>query len=205
MVGLSDPTTTPPPAIDGYRDAERRGLLPVVPDSAPTPLPGPGAGRLARRTMWGIVGIFVAMLVLVRTVPPALDAVDTSSAIAAPLLLACGLGMGAWVLRAWRRTGRRNIDELRHGYTTLTLTAGGFWLTLNPRWAANSQRTVGWDYRGVWVLAEDGTVKQSPDHSVLPPGPYPSRRPGYFELWSGRRWTGDHIPDPSMSMHAGGR
>jgi hypothetical protein len=117
--------------------------------------------------------------------------------LAAPLLGVTGAVALGSVLHAWREVGRRMIEELAHGYTTLTLTAGGFWLTLDPRWATNSQRTVGWDYRGVWVLAPDGAVKQTPDRSVLPPGLYPSRRPGYFQLWSGRSWTGDYLPAPA--------
>jgi hypothetical protein len=49
-----------------------------------------------------------------------------------------------------------------------------------------------WDYRGLWVLGNDGAVKQHPERAILAPGLYPSPyHETCWELWSGRAWTGD--------------
>jgi hypothetical protein len=96
---------------------------------------------------------------------------------------------GSWILLG--RAGTRAVAEMQHGYVTLTLANGTFWMqSLRP--FTNPRRPVGWNYSGTWVLADDGTVIASPQSDIIAPGFYPSaRRAGQFELWTGYMWTGN--------------
>jgi len=111
--------------------------------------------------------------------------------VATPLLLAGGLTLfWAWWWRWPQAFQQRKLEELAHGYTTLTWVFGGVGPRADGRFAHNQNR-IPWDYRGTWVLATDGRVLSAPDPSVEPPGFYPSpNRPRSLELWTGSAWYG---------------
>lgn len=161
----------PPRSVLGYEQ-----VMPPVPAHQPALLPGPTAGRSARvlavRTAVGVVVVLLALQVLpVLLVSPA------------------SIGGGYLVLRAWGRVGDRCLEELRAGYTTLTIDVGDFWYGGDTRWFHHG---APWDYRGAWVLDSRGALRSPPrDPSVDRPGVYPSvSRPGQLEVWTGAVWTG---------------
>ncbi|PPK92261.1 hypothetical protein CLV92_1157 [Kineococcus xinjiangensis] len=112
-----------------------------------------------------------------------------------------GDGLPWWVLLidlvpfvlAWRwgvAVGRRNIEELQHGYTTHVLTFGQFHIGGGSH-VRDTDAGPPWDYSGTWVLHRDGRVKSAPQPGHDPPGLYPSpARPDAYELWTGASWTG---------------
>ena len=91
------------------------------------------------------------------------------------------------------RVGARQLQELEHGYTTITLTFGIFWAG-GLRRRRDFGNRIPWDYRGAWVLDQrTGEVLTRPDRSVAAPGLYPSvSRPGTYEVWTGVVWSGIH-------------
>jgi hypothetical protein len=185
-----------PQDVAGYERARRDGLLPEVPAVPPSLIAGETADQASTRVFLWLGGAVVAFFVLAKAGPGVLAPLGLPHiAVAAPLGM-IGLALLAALYRAWGRVGERNLDELRHGYTTLSLVAGSFWRGDLRRWPRTGHR-VPWDYSGAWVLSNDG-VRREPDRSVLPPGLYPSpNREDRWELWSGRVWTGDFRPPPA--------
>lgn len=116
------------------------------------------------------------------------------------LTLAAGLIGFAVIIRDLGRVGDRKLEEIAHGYTTLKLDFGGFWLGEGRRWPHFGHRPP-WDYSGLWVLdGTHGAVLSKPDRGVEPPGLYPSpNRPGAMELWTGVVWSGNYRRQPSST------
>lgn len=181
-----------PREVPEFAGALAMGQLPVVPATPPVPLPGPTASTLFQR--WLVrtlvaVGAVVVLVDLARELP---------ALLAAPLVLGLGLGVLWLAGKDMGRVGDRNVQELRHGYTTVVLVFGSFWMPGERRRWKGAHDRAPWDYRGVWVL--DGTgrrVLRAPDLSVEPPGFFPSpHRPGSWELWTGVVWSGHLRPPP---------
>jgi hypothetical protein len=138
------------------------------------------------------VAVVVAALVVVEMVSGS----GLGTAAESSVILATGLAACFAVMRMLGGVGDRKLEELAHGYTTLTLEFGGFWRGEGRRWPRFGRRAP-WDYSGVWVLdGGTGEVVSEPDRAVDPPGLYPSpNRPGELELWTGVVWSGDYRPD----------
>lgn len=188
-----------PQDAPGYERARMDGLLPVVPPSPPRLLAGPTADQLSSRVLLELAGSFVVLFLLAKVGSDLLTGLGLPAAGVLTAIGAIAIATMGWLYREWGRVGDRNLEELRRGYTTLALTAGGFRKGVIQRWPGSGDR-LPWDYRGVWVLGNDGTVKQHPEPDVLPPGLYPSAtHETRWELWSGRAWTGDLRPPPPPS------
>ena len=178
-----------PRDVPGFSDARMLGRLPRIPPSPPRPLPGTSADHL----FWGwiatVVGSGLAWFLVFHLVSGS----GLPAVVATPLLIAGGLTLfWAWWWRWPRAFQARKIEELRHGYTTLTWVFGGVGPRADGRFRHNENR-IPWDYRGIWVLASDGRVLSAPDPSVEPPGFFPSpNRPGSYELWTGSAWYGTY-------------
>jgi hypothetical protein len=146
-----------------------------APPSAPPLLPGPSAQAEFRGFGLKSVAVVVAVLLVVDTAPH----VGLGSAGTVVVALAAGL-VALWlIVQLFAQVGDRTLEELEHGYTTLTLRRPG--LGRAP-----------WDYSGAWVLdGRTGAVRSVPDPEREPPGFYPSpNRPGALELWTGAVWAG---------------
>jgi hypothetical protein len=147
-----------------------------VPPTAPALLPGASAQVEFRRFLFKSVAVVVSVLLILDAAPH----VGLGSAGTSVVVLAAGL-VALWlIVQLFAQAGERNLEELEHGYTTLTLRRPGL-----GRW-------VPWDYSGVWVLdGRTGGVRSAPDPAHEPPGFYPSpNRPGALELWTGAAWAG---------------
>lgn len=174
--------------MPGHARALAEGRLPRVPRTPPALLPGRTASSAARRLL---VRAAVAVAGALAG-PEAAGRAGVPAPVSSVAVLVLGLAGLALLLRGWAAVGDRNLEELRHGYTTLVLSHGSF--------RGGVRRDVGelgppWDYAGIWVLAGDGRVRQPPDLAVDPPGFYPSPlRPGEDELWTGAAWTGQLRP-----------
>jgi hypothetical protein len=151
-----------------------------APASAPALLPGPSAQAEFRRFLLKGVGVVVAVLLIVDTAPH----VGLGSAGVSIVVLAAGLAALWLILQLFAQVGDRNLEELAHGYTTLTLRFGGFW-------GGEGQRRPGMGRRAPWDYSGVGAVRSVPDPEREPPGFYPSpNRPGALELWTGAVWAG---------------
>lgn len=185
-----------PASVVGYSDALRAGLLPRVPESPPDPVAGASAKDLALRVFVRfVVGLicFVALGKLSSAVIGWTPGLRVAT-------LATGLTLLFLTYRAWGRGGERHLEELRHGYATLNLAMGQFWVGALRKWRGYGPR-VPWDLRGAWLLRSDGTVIRQPDRTVTPPGLYPSpNRRGRWEVWSGIVWTGEYKPTPPGAL-----
>jgi hypothetical protein len=158
-----------------------------VPPTAPALLAGPSAQVEFRRFLFKSVAVVVCVLLILDAAPN----VGLGSAGTSLVVLAAGL-VGLWlIMQFFAQVGDRNLEELAHGYTTLTLRFGGFWGGEGRRRPGLGRR-VPWDYSGVWVLdGQTGAVRSEPDPEREPPGFYPSpNRPGVLELWTGAVWAG---------------
>jgi hypothetical protein len=186
----------PPHDVPAYEQARRDGLLPLVPDAPPALLAGDTADQASTRVFLWLAGAIVAFFLLVAIVPAVLAPLGLPRPAVLVPAGVTGLAMLAGIYRAWGRVGEVNLDELHHGYTTLSLISGSFWKGEARRWPGMGDR-VPWDYRGVWALDNSGGVGREPDRTVLAPGLYPSpHRAGHSELWSGTVWTGSFRPPP---------
>jgi hypothetical protein len=146
-----------------------------VPPAAPALLPGESAQAEFRRFLLKSVAVVVAVLLIFDTAPD----VGLGSAGTIVVALAAGL-LALWlILQLFAPVGDRTVEELEHGYTTLTLRRPAL-------------GRAAWDYSGAWVLdGRTGAVRSAPDPEQEPPGFYPSpNRPGALELWTGAEWAG---------------
>jgi hypothetical protein len=131
------------------------------------------------------------VLVIVFVVSPGLP-----SMIGALLALGSGLAWFALLLRWLRQLGRRNLEEVTAGYTTLVIKFGIFEQSSDRRWQA-LEAGMPWDYSGVWVLDHNLEIQSSPSREVDAPGYYPSpHRAGAWELWTGAVWSGSYRDGP---------
>lgn len=175
-----------PREVPGYAAAAADGRLPTVP-SAPPALTAGGTADHAFKIFLLQGGAAVAvLLVLIEVV----QRVGLGTTAVGLLILALSALLVVALHLLWQRVGRAVLDELAHGYTTLTFTYVSFRPPRDRGWYETDWR-VPWDYTGVWVLRPDGRVLSAPRSDVEPPGFFPSpNRVGEFELWSGVGWTG---------------
>lgn len=178
-----------PRDVAGYHPAVASGVVRPAPPTPPRPLRGPSAHRLFNRFLLKGAAVVAATIAALEIV----SRLQLGTAAVSLLSLAAGL-LALWsIVRLLGAVGDRKLEELAHGYTTLTLDFGGFWLGEGRRWPRFGRRPP-WDYSGAWVLdGATGAVVSAPDHRFDPPGLYPSpNRPGNLELWTGVVWTGDY-------------
>lgn len=176
--GLSEAVTRDPRTVPGYARAVELGLTPHVPASPPSP-----AGTSSTRFILGIVAASVGVLLVVLTLANA----GRAPAWVLGVVAAVGLVVVAVLLRRLRSI---MWAEIQAGYCRMDYMVALFSRDPEYRFPANRMRGAPWDLRGLWRLAEDGSVAAEPDRSVLPPGHYPSpNRPGELELWTGLAWA----------------
>ena len=180
-----------PRQVLGYAAAAAAGRLPNVPSVCPgllTPATADHAFKVF--LLQGGAGIAV-LLALVEVV----QRVGLGTAVVSLLILGSSGLLFVVLHTLWQRVGRAVLDELAHGYTTLTFTYVSFRAPGARGWYGTDWR-VPWDYSGVWVLRPDGGVLSVPRLGSEPPGFFPSpHRVGGFELWSGAGWTGQFAAD----------
>lgn len=182
-----------PRDVDGFADAYADGLLPIVTRHPPAPGSGvvvPSAASLFWTWLAKFVATFASFFVFAQLEPP-------QTVIPQFLYYSAGALVGVSILwlafRTLLRYVDRSIDEMLHGYTTVTLIAGGVGRS------EHSWGEVGppWNYDGVWVLNRKFAVKSTPNPLADPPGYYPSpNRPGCWELWTGEVWSGAYRDEP---------
>ncbi|GAB1692149.1 hypothetical protein [Krasilnikovia sp. M28-CT-15] len=173
-----------PRDVPGFAQAWSAGRMAVVPPAPPALLPGPSARHKCH-------------LFLVQLVVAALafgGAIKLANSSGQTWLGAAAFGLGAlifgFMFHGMAAVGRRNVQEFERGYTTLVLTFGTFTWNGNQRWW-HADVNIPWDYSGLWVLRDNGTVVSAPVPGREPPGYYPSpHRAGRFELWTGCSWAG---------------
>jgi hypothetical protein len=160
-----------------------------VPAAPPALLRGVSAARLFNRFLLRGAGVVAAVLVIVEVASRS----GLGSTASSVVTLAAGLLGFAAILALLGQVGDRKLDELAHGYTTLQLEFGGFWVGEGRRWPRFGHRPP-WDYSGVWVLdGSTGAVISEPNPDADAPGLYPSpNRPGAMELWTGVVWSGNY-------------
>ncbi|ABS03880.1 hypothetical protein Krad_2400 [Kineococcus radiotolerans SRS30216 = ATCC BAA-149] len=175
-----------PRQVPGYAEAVAQRRTPQVPSTPPQLLPGPSAHRLEVRLLLGGVPVFAVSVWLIFF----LSRGGHGGWLGSGLVLLVGLAPFAWVAHGWKAVGRRNIEELQHGYTTTVMRFGQFHVGGGGH-VRDTDAGPPWDYSGTWVLQGDGRVKSVPRPGVEPPGMYPSPvRAGAEELWTGASWTG---------------
>jgi len=167
-----DPRTVP-----GFERAVELGLTPHVPAQPPT-----SVTSNSRHFVLAIVGTAFGFLVVVL-----LLAQGGAPPWALGVLSAVALLM---IERLFARLRRIMWAEITAGYCRIDYMVMLFSRDPEYRFPANRMRGAPWDLRGLWRLADDGSVVVEPDRSVLPPGLYPSpNRPGQLELWTGSAWA----------------
>ncbi|PPK90833.1 hypothetical protein CLV92_1228 [Kineococcus xinjiangensis] len=175
-----------PRDVPGYAEARAQGRTPQVPVLPPPLLPGLTAHQMFVRALLKCAIVFPLTLVVIDLIAEPGPSGDTLPWLGLPVMMA------PFVL-AWRwgvAVGRRNIEELQHGYTTHVQVFGQFHIGGGSH-VRDTDAGPPWDYSGTWVLLRDGRVKSAPQPGYDPPGLYPSpARPGAYELWTGASWTG---------------
>ena len=176
-------TDVRPHQVPGFREAWAAGRLPVVAEHPPRLLPGRSAESIFWRRLALLGGGVVLHLLVVDQVVPRLPAL-----LGALVMLGGGLAFFWYLLRTFAVTGERNLEELAHGYTTVTMVFGDFWYG-GRRFRGHR---MPWDYSGAWHLHRTtGAVLAAPRRWLEPPGYYPSPvDPGSDELWTGVAWSG---------------
>lgn len=183
-----------PRNVHGFSEAASLGLLPLVPSCAPTPETGllvPSANSVLRR---GLAKFVSATGLYIAFVFGALPRLALPSGVVFALLLTLAIGWFLLMLHTMKRPGHRTLDEMMHGYATLS--SGG------PHYFSSSEHSWGeggppWDDSGVWLLGHEFAVRSPPNRQIDPPGFYPSpHRVGQWELWTGEVWSGVYRHDP---------
>ncbi|MFN2538788.1 MAG: hypothetical protein ABR549_11690 [Mycobacteriales bacterium] len=178
---------TPPREVHGYPQALATGVVRPVPASPPPLLPGRTANNLFRMWLLSLAGGGLLWFVLysgVQRIP------SSHSGLRSLLLLTISRGVCFGMLAPLTLVGNRNVEEFAHGYTTLRLQLGSFYMRFSFT-RTRRQQSPPWDYSGIWVLDDRGRVLAPPDPAVDPPGFFPSpNRPGQLELWTGVCWSG---------------
>lgn len=192
----SRPPEVRPREVESYAAAVAAGVVRPTPATPPPLLPGHTALQLFHRTLIGIAGWAVGLVVLSR---------------AADWLLPQPWGdwtaiAGTWVgfiasLVMFRPMSRRKVEELNAGYVTIKFIFGSLTSLKGPdrplRWDYGNELRMPWDYRGVWHLNNRGEVLTAPDRAVDAPGFYPSpNRAGMLEFWSGCTWAASYRSYP---------
>ena len=178
-----------PRDVPGYEAAVASGTVRPVPAAPPALLPGPSAARVFNRFLLSAAAIVAAVLVVVEVSSRS----ELGSTATSLICLAAGLLGFAAIIVLLGRVGDRKLEELAHGYTTLQVEFGGFWVGEGRRWPRFGHRPP-WDYSGLWVLdGSTGAVISEPVAGADPPGLYASpNRPGALELWTGAVWSGNY-------------
>ncbi len=172
-----------PRDVPGFAQAMAAGLVPVVPRTPPAPVPGRSANRRFKAFLGKVAATILAVILATRI---AMAVHQTWLDLA---VIGLGFASFALMLRWLAGVGRCNFAEHERGYTTLVLRFGMFSAAGDLRWRITKWR-IPWDYSGLWVLRDDGTVISAPAWDREPPGFYPSpHRPARFELWTGCAWT----------------
>lgn len=181
-----------PRDVPGYQRAVEAGVVRPPPRTTPGLLPGRTAAQCFNRfLLQGAAGVGAWLVVL------AILNDYADGAVAAIGTVLAGLALLGGVMASLARVGARVLDELSHGYTTLTLEFGTFWIGALRRWPRFGHR-VPWEYSGTWVLDNTGAIVSEPEPSNDAPGLYPSpNRPGALELWTGAVWSGDYRDPPA--------
>ena len=116
------------------------------------------------------------------------------SGVVAVTLLTTGIGWFIMLLRSLKRPAHRTLDEMMHGYSTLSSNMPNYSSRSEHRW---SEGGPPWDYSGVWLLDRNFTVQSPPNRQFDPPGFYPSpHQVEQWELWTGVVWSGMYRNSP---------
>jgi len=167
-----------PRAVPGYDRAVELGLTPRVPERPPAPVT-----LNSRRLLLGTVVVSFGCLVVLLTLVSRVELPGWAYGLAAT----AGVALVAALLLVHRRV---TWLEIQAGYCRMDVMVALFSRDPEHRFPASRMRGAPWDLRGLWRLADDGTVVRAPVEGVLPPGRYPSpHRPGQLELWTGEAWA----------------
>lgn len=153
-----------------------------MPLSVPATLPG----LSAKQFLLGLAGGAALLFIFAALTTSVLSKIPLMHAIV-PVVF---LGGGGLLVLLGFQVQRRLISEIRGGYSTLRINFGR---VRGDRWRQDSTRGgwLTWDYRGIWFLGSDGTVRAEPLPGLLAPGFYPSPdSPDSLELWTGVSWSG---------------
>ncbi|MBC9227089.1 hypothetical protein GL325_12200 [Aeromicrobium sp. 636] len=175
---LSETVTRDPRTVPGFDRAVELGLTPRTPADPP-----PTVTTNSRRLLLAIVATTFSLLLVVLLLANATPAPPWLLGLVTALTLAI-------IVRMFVRLRRVMWDEISAGYCRVDYMVALFSRDPEYRFPASRMRGAPWDLRGLWRLADDGSVVVEPDWSVLPPGHYPSpNRPGQLELWTGSAWA----------------
>ncbi|MDI6100413.1 hypothetical protein QLQ12_17535 [Actinoplanes sp. NEAU-A12] len=179
----------PPREVPGYAEAWAAGLIPRVPATPPRLAVAPTARAVFRTLLGTAVGGILTLILFLKI----LEWVTGSDVAVTVAVSLGGTLLFVLILRLVTRIGDQLVAELRHGYTTLEVPSGTFWV--GEGYTSISGDVVSrWDYRGLWLLdGSTGAVLRGPVPGGDPPGMYPSpHRPGRWELWTGLEWLGHY-------------
>lgn len=184
-----------PPDVPGFAEAKARGLLPTIGPEPPPPLPGVAASVLMDRWVWATIAAFSGTIVVGLLVSRAVSL--TGFGAVAYALFCLAVLAAIWLFLG--KVGDRVLAELQHGYTTLELQEGTFWMLATRPWRNGAKRVL-WDYSGTWVVSHrTQTPLATPSARVTPPGLYPSpHHEKRWELWTGIMWSGNFHQPPYL-------
>lgn len=169
--------TQHPRTVPGYARAVELGLTPRVPQEPPTPVTA-NSSRFLLAVVATFIGILLGMFALTNHGAPAwLLGLACAGGLTVIIAMMCWAHVLLWV-------------EIMAGYCRIEYMVALFSRDPQNRFPASRMRGAPWDLRGLWRLADDGSVVREPDRTVLPPGLYPSpNRQGELELWTGCAWA----------------
>jgi hypothetical protein len=177
-----------PYEVEGFDRAMASGVIRLIPTDPPAVTVLPTSARALRDA--GVAFVLASGVVVVVMLVAGSGGYLGGLGVAA-LLGSAALGFWA-VATALKRWGRTLLAELALGYTTTPPGVSASWWLGRSAYGRNGPQ---WEWRGLWLLRPDGTVRSAPSRQGVPPGVYPSpSRPGAMELWTGRQWTGYFPP-----------
>lgn len=183
-----------PRDVEGFSRAVILRLSPSVPMSPPAPPAGvlvPSANDIFRADLTRFIAFTVIYIFFVFGV---LSRLALPWGIELALLFALGATWFTLMMRALRRAGKRTLDEIVRGYSTLGSNGTNYFRSSEHSWGEGG---APWDYSGVWRLDRNFAVKSPPNLEIDPPGFYPSpHRAGQWELWTGVVWSGTYRSEP---------